>query len=147
MNTLHKITKQYTRIQNDQLSLYEQYARQHGINGKALSILLWIYYSQSGITQKRLADETYSSKQVINSVINGLKEKAFIYFVDSTRDKREKVVRLTLAGEHYCATLLDPLEQAEMNAMATLSNEQQIQLIELMSKYHLAFKAELHKNG
>ena len=34
-----------------------------------------------------------------------------------------------------------------MNAMATLSNEQQIQLIELMSKYHLAFKAELHKNG
>ena len=88
MNTLHKITKQYTRIQNDQLSLYEQYARQHGINGKALSILLWIYYSQDGITQKRLADETYSSKQVINSVINGLKEKAFIYFVDSTRDKR-----------------------------------------------------------
>ena len=147
MNTLHKITKQYTRIQNDQLSLYEQYARQHGINGKALSILLWIYYSQSGITQKRLADETYSSKQVINSVINGLKEKAFIYFVDSTRDKREKVVRLTPAGEHYCATLLEPLEQAEMNAMATLSNEQQIQLIELMSKYHLAFKAELHKNG
>ena len=147
MNTLHKITKQYTRIQNDQLSLYEQYARQHGINGKALSILLWIYYSQDGITQKRLADETYSSKQVINSVINGLKEKAFIYFVDSTRDKREKVVRLTLAGEHYCATLLEPLEQAEMNAMATLSNEQQIQLIELMSKYHLAFKAELHKNG
>ncbi len=147
MNTLHKITKQYTRIQNDQLSLYEQYARQHGINGKALSILLWIYYSQDGITQKRLADETYSSKQVINSVINGLKEKAFIYFVDSTRDKREKVVRLTPAGEHYCATLLDPLEQAEMNAMATLSNEQQIQLIELMSKYHLAFKAELHKNG
>ena len=147
MNTLHKITKQYTRIQNDQLSLYEQYARQHGINGKALSILLWIYYSQDGITQKRLADETYSSKQVINSVINGLKEKAFIYFVDSTRDKREKVVRLTPAGEHYCATLLDPLEEAEMNAMATLSNEQQIQLIELMSKYHLAFKAELHKNG
>ncbi len=147
MNILHKITKQYTRIQNDQLSLYEQYARQHGINGKALSILLWIYYSQDGITQKRLADETYSSKQVINSVINGLKEKAFIYFVDSTRDKREKVVRLTPAGEHYCATLLDPLEQAEMNAMATLSNEQQIQLIELMSKYHLAFKAELHKNG
>ena len=147
MNTLHKITKQYTRIQNDQLSLYEQYARQQGINGKALSILLWIYYSQDGITQKRLADETYSSKQVINSVINGLKEKAFIYFVDSTRDKREKVVRLTPAGEHYCATLLDPLEQAEMNAMATLSNEQQIQLIELMSKYHLAFKAELHKNG
>ena len=84
---------------------------------------------------------------MINSVINGLKEKAFIYFVDSTRDKREKVVRLTPAGEHYCATLLDPLEQAEMNAMATLSNEQQIQLIELMSKYHLAFKAELHKNG
>lgn len=37
--------QRFVRIVDAQSSLYEAYARRHGLQGKSLSILLWLYYS------------------------------------------------------------------------------------------------------
>lgn len=40
-----KVAKQYAKLRDEQFSLYEHYARQHGMNYKGLLIHLWLYNS------------------------------------------------------------------------------------------------------
>lgn len=52
MTKSQKQTKQYLRIFDQQMSLYEHYARKNSLQSKSLFILLWLYYNPQGITQK-----------------------------------------------------------------------------------------------
>lgn len=65
MTELQKRSKHYARIFDQQVGLYESYARWHGLNGKCLSILMWVYYNPGGVTQNWVSKKTYSSKQQI----------------------------------------------------------------------------------
>ena len=52
-----KQTKQYLRIFDQQMSLYEHYALKEQSASKSLFILLWLYYNPQGITQKQIVEK------------------------------------------------------------------------------------------
>lgn len=47
-----KKAKQYAHMRDEQFSLFENYARQNGINSKFLLVFKWIYNNPEGITQE-----------------------------------------------------------------------------------------------
>ncbi|MEY8463155.1 MarR family winged helix-turn-helix transcriptional regulator [Streptococcus merionis] len=116
--------KQYARLRDQQFSLYEQYARQHGMNYKVLLILLWLYNNPAGISQKTLCDRTYSTKQVVYAIIQNYIQKGYAKLKNSASDKRSKLVVLTEEGRAYAAEIVAPLDTMEEKAMAQLSKEQ-----------------------
>ncbi len=69
MTEVRKRSKDYARMFDQQVGLYEGYARRHGLNAKCLSILMWIYYNPGGVTQNWVSKKTYSSKQVVNATV------------------------------------------------------------------------------
>lgn len=66
--------RMYARLRDHQFSLYEDYARKRGLQGKSLLILLWIYRHPKGISQQTITRHTYSTKQVVNAVIKIFEE-------------------------------------------------------------------------
>ncbi|WP_303974102.1 MarR family winged helix-turn-helix transcriptional regulator [Streptococcus merionis] len=116
--------KQYARLRDQQFSLYEQYARQHGMNYKGLLILLWLYNNPAGISQKTLCDRTYSTKQVVYAIIQNYIQKGYAKLKNSASDKRSKLVVLTEEGRAYAAEIVAPLDAMEEKAMAQLTIEQ-----------------------
>lgn len=140
MTESFKHTKEYSRIRDKQLSIFENYARQHGLQSKSMLILMWIYYNPHGITQNHIVQGTYSTKQVVNATIKAFKEKGYLFFDENSPDRRSKVIRLTEMGHAFAAAILDPLEQAEHMAMNKLTLEEQAQLLHLSNKYTAALE-------
>ncbi|HFI0638860.1 TPA: MarR family winged helix-turn-helix transcriptional regulator [Streptococcus suis] len=135
MTELQKRSKAYARIFDQQVGLYEGYARRHGLNGKCLSILMWVYYNPGGVTQNWVSKKTYSSKQVVNATIKKFQEKGLVFLEENPADKRHKKVKLTEAGKQFASQILDPLEEAEKTALSQLSLEDQERLLELTERY------------
>ncbi len=138
MTELQKRSKAYARIFDQQVGLYEGYARRQGLNGKCLSILMWIYYNPGGVTQNWVSKKTYSSKQVVNATIKKFIENGYVYLEENPADKRHKKVKLTEAGKQFASQILDPLEKAEKTALTQLSLEDQERLLELTERYSQA---------
>ncbi|MBS4913378.1 MAG: winged helix-turn-helix transcriptional regulator [Veillonella sp.] len=133
-------TKAYSRIRDKQFSIFENYARKHGLQSKSMLILMWIYYNPHGVTQNRIVQATYSTKQVVNATIKAFKEKGYIYFDENSPDRRSKMIRLTEMGHTFATTILEPLEKAEQMAMNKLTAEEQVLLLNLSNKYTAALE-------
>lgn len=138
MTDILPATKEYSRIRDNQMSIFENYARKNGMQSKALTILMWIYYNPNGITQQLITRKTYSTKQVVNATIKNFKDKGYIFFEENPEDKRTKVIKLTEAGRSYAASILDALEAAENAAMKELTVEEQDVLLRAGEKFTTA---------
>lgn len=112
------------------LSLYEDYARKRGLQGKSLLILLWIYRHPKGISQQTITRHTYSTKQVVNAVIKNFSKKGYIKSTVHPKDRRKKLIMLTEKGRQFAASIIDPMDEAEKKAFSQLSAKQQQTLIE-----------------
>ncbi|WP_105097234.1 MarR family winged helix-turn-helix transcriptional regulator [Streptococcus suis] len=135
MTELRQRSKILAQISYNQDGLYEDYARRHGLNGKSLSILMFIYYMSRGVTQNWISKKTYSSKQVVNATIKKFLDKGYVFFEENPADKRHKKVKLTEAGRVYASRILDPLEEAEKTALSQFNLEEQEQLLDLFGRY------------
>lgn len=139
--------KQYARLRDEQFSLFENYARQNGLNSKCLLVFMWIYNNPKGLTQEYIGKRTYSSKQVIQSIVKNYIEKEWLYLEVTPDDKRKKLVKMTKLGEKELALLIEPLNDYEAQAMSALTSEQQQVLLEgtqVFSK-HLRDLLESHQ--
>ena len=147
MTDILPATKEYSRIRDNQMSIFENYARKNGMQSKALTILMWIYYNPNGITQQRITRKTYSTKQVVNATIKNFKDKGYIFFEENPEDKRTKVIKLTEDGRTYAASILDALEAAENAAMKELTAEEQDVLLRAGEKFTTALAGTLMNYG
>lgn len=135
MTEMRQRSKDLARIFDQQVGLYEGYARRQSLNGKCLSILMWLYYNPGGLTQNLVSKKTYSSKQVVNATIKKFLDKGYVFFEENPADKRHKKVKLTEEGRVYASRILDPLEEAEKTALSQFSLEEQEQLLDLFGRY------------
>lgn len=143
METVKIESKKIVRILDQQKSIYENYAKENGLQGRSLQLLLWIYYNQKGVSQSYLVEKTLLSKQVVNATIQVWQKKGYIELVSTENDKRQKLVKLTEKGNQISKKILDPLETVEVRALSTLSNEERQLFQTLFSKYTQALKKEL----
>lgn len=132
---LRKISKELVKSFDKYKSIYELYARQKGMQGKSLQILLWIYNNPKGVTQKYLAFKTLSTKQVINATIKNWLQKGYVTFVEYEEDKRQKVIVLTNEGKVFAERIIQPLEEMELAAIASFTEEERELFVKLLSKY------------
>lgn len=135
MTDIYQQTKQYSRIRDNQLSIFENYARKKGLQSKSMVILMWIYYNPDGIPQHEIAQKTYSTKQVVNATIKSFKEKGYLLFEENPKDKRMKLIKLTEKGRTYAASVLDVLEEAEKLAMSELTADERDLLLRISRKF------------
>lgn len=157
---MEKSTAQrFVRIVDAQSSLYEAYARRHGLQGKSLSILLWLYYSPRPITQKFIADKTQSTRQVVNSTIGKWREEGYIIYTDGPQtggrepegaderlDRRRKFITLSPLGREWARPTMEDLRQAELAAMDSLPPADQSELVRLYQAYSDAFHLALRSD-
>lgn len=135
MSTILNNTKLYAQLCWNNQSVIEAYARYHGLQGKSLAILMWIYNTPQGITQNLVCQKTYSTKQVVNATIKSFLEKGYIKLEENKADKRQKLILLTSEGQRFAVAILKPLEEGENDAMLTLSESEQSSLLQLTERF------------
>lgn len=93
--------------------IWYRLARHSGVKVNTLSLLFALDDGQPR-TQKQICEEWIIPKTTINTVV---KECAAAGYVELTQAGREKLLRLTPAGQQYAQEVLRPFYQAENAAM------------------------------
>ena len=114
--------------------IYEDYAKQYGLTFMSLRVLDVLYSSEKPCTQKDVCDISRYNKQVVNAIIKGFQKKGYITLCEDSEDRRNKYLGFTEAGEDFARGVIEPLRQAEKNAMLTLSYVERDSFIELLEK-------------
>lgn len=121
----------YCRLRDKQYAVYDGYARKHGLTTKELFILDIVYFAEDGCTQADICERLSATKQSVSAAMKKFWKSGYIVFEESKTDRRSKIVRFTEAGREYAEHIIPPAAQAENEAMAELSDEQQEAFVQL----------------
>ena len=127
-------------------ALYTTWAASRNINSYQLFVLYAID-GHDGITQKQIAAYTGLSKQTVNTVIRGLRERGYLALSAGSGDRREKLVTLTAAGRAYSAELLMPLYALEDGAVALIGTERIHEMMNTMTLFTTVLEKEMEKQA
>lgn len=125
----------YCKFRDEQLALYDEYAKRHGMLMKTLLVVNVLFYdsfySKGGMTQTEICQRTFQSKQTVNLIIKNLLTENYVTVTEVPENKRNKIVQMTEAGQEWCEKVVRHITWAEDTAMSMFTAEEQKQLIDL----------------
>lgn len=124
---------------------YSDYARSVGISYTSLQVLKYITGTEN-CTQKVICEMSFLPKQTVNTIITGFYKKGYIELRELPEDRRTKTIHLTEKGKAYMDTFSPYIENAEYEAMQSLSEEQRTMLIESIRLYGKVFREKLFES-
>ena len=108
----------YCKFRDEQLALYDEYAKRHGMLMKTLLVVNVLFYARDGMTQTEICRRTFQSKQTVNLIIKNLLSDRYVTVAEAPGNKRNKIVRMTEAGKAYCEKVVRHITWAEDTAMS-----------------------------
>lgn len=107
---LEDLNNDYLRMDR----LYNAFARRHGETYLSLVALEILYDHPDGISQKQIAQEVFTSKQTVNSMIGDFIRRGLVEQHASSIDRRSKLVLLTSAGRAYADHVVGDLRTIDL---------------------------------
>ena len=113
--------------------VYEDYAKSHDLTYISMFILQLL--DGKGTTQKDLCDTLYFPKQTVNKVVFSFEKRGYVTLTENPRDRRSRSIVLTEKGKVFQKKVISHIEQAELEAFASLSEQEQEVIADLWEKY------------
>ena len=121
----------YCKFRDEQFSLYDEYAKRHGMMMKTLLVVNVLFYAQDGMTPTEICRRTFQSKQTVSLIVKNLLAQNYVAVAESPENRRNKIVRMTEAGRAWCGKVVRHITQAEDTAMSMFTPEEQRMLVGL----------------
>ena len=103
---------------------YNIWAQKRGVNYNTLFVLYEVYNNSINCTQRSICENLVLPKQTVSTILDRLEKEEYVYREINERDRRNKIVILTIKGEKFASELLAELEKAEVEAYNNLSKEE-----------------------
>lgn len=113
--------------------VYEDYAKIHDLTYISMFILQLL--DGEGTTQKELCDILYFPKQTVNKVILSFVKRGYAVMAENPKDRRSRLIVLTEKGKEFQKKVISHIEQAELQAFDSLSEQEQEVITDLWEKY------------
>ena len=142
MNHFDELGKHISEID----SAVNQWIKKLGLSYNHFAVLYYLANAQDGqCTQKHICDEWYLPKQTVFNICKEYKEKGWIEFEISPNDKREKIMRLTAAGQAYAKPILQATQSISEQAFSEFGKKKTMQLFALMREFSEVFQKHIDK--
>lgn len=120
------------------------------LNFKMSESEFWILYTLSGAeqecSQQEISEELSVSKQTINSAIQSLVQRKYIFLELSPVSARRKNVRITEKGKQFMEESIAPLQEAEREAFLKMDSFAQSQYVTLSQAYAANLQEEIERS-
>lgn len=123
--------------------IYNGFARACGISECAFWMMFDTVNSGGEVALSWLNNEWYYSKQTINSALKTLTAKNMVELDFAEGSRKNKVVRLTQAGNEFARRYINPALEAENRAFAKLDPHERIEMLRMLKKFSSALSAEV----
>lgn len=131
---------QYCILRDVQYAAYELYARKHNLTAKELFVLDLLWFAPEGCIQSEINERLSATKQTISAIVKKFLKLGYVSLRKSETDRRNKIVRLTNAGIEYTRKIIPPAANAEIDAMAELSEKDIAELVRLTTLFSHCMK-------
>ncbi len=121
---------------------YQAYARKVGVSCPTLNVLEELLHSDA-ITQRDICQQTFMPKQTVNSIVSSLERQGIVALSPSAQDHRMKTVCLTEKGYAWAESLLKPVNDAEIAALAQFDTEDAEKLVSLLKTFYIKYQEAL----
>lgn len=112
--------------------VYEDYAKEQDLTYISMFVLQLL---DDDTTQKELCDTLFFPKQTVNKVILSFEKKGYVNLVENPKDRRSRSIILTDKGREFQSKIISFIERAELEAFASLTEQEQQLLTDLWEKY------------
>lgn len=120
------------------------------LNLKMSESEFWILYAlaeaEQECSQQEISEELSISRQTINSAIQSLMQREYVFLEQSSISVRRKNVRMTEKGKRFVKESIVPLQEAEREAFLKMGSFAQNQYVTLSQKYAANLQAEIERN-
>lgn len=147
--TARTYVNRYCRLRDVQFAAYEMYARRHDLTAKELFVLDIIWFAPEGCLQSDICLRLSATKQTVSAIIKKFWKRGYLCLTESEADRRNKIVRFTSAGVEYAKKIIPPAANAEIDAMAQLSERDMAELVRLTTlfSHHMKEKFDRIEGG
>lgn len=145
-NDINQDIKNYYDVYWGINSIYENWAKNHGLTINSLFTLYLIYEYPEQCTLRFLCEKLLFPKQTINTILDSFEEKGYLIRETSASDKRSKNIMLTEAGGQYAANLLSDLLAFEQEAFLQMSSKEREGMINGNFAFYHHLKEALEKS-
>ncbi|MCQ4765613.1 MarR family winged helix-turn-helix transcriptional regulator, partial [Cloacibacillus evryensis] len=101
----------------------DEWSKASGISDSAVLVLHSLYYELGCSTQKMICDKWLFTKQTVNSILKDFERRGLIEFSTLDSDRRNKLVRLTPAGDDLAGSLIPELSRLVRFVMEKMGEE------------------------
>ncbi len=119
------------------------------LNSKMSESAFWILYVLAGAehecSQREISKELSISRQTINSAIQSLVQRGYIFLEQSSVFTRRKNICMTEKGKRFVEERILPLQEAEREALLKMDDLSQNQYVALSQVYAENLQAEIEK--
>ena len=138
------------KAMNYQVKKIEAIYYKLALNLKMSESEFWILYilseAEQEYSQQEISEELSISKQTINSAIQNLLQREYIFLELSPVSARRKNVRMTEKGKHFVEESIVPLQEAEREALLKMDSFSQSQYVTLLQAYTANLQREIEKS-
>ena len=124
---LEQLNKYYS-VWQEYNYVYEEWANAHGLSSNSLLLLCAIADGKGDCTHKKISQKWMIPKQTVNMILKGFEKNGVVELVPMQSDKRNKVIRLTAAGQEYTDKIIYELRKTELCVIKEMGIEQMKQL-------------------
>lgn len=121
----------YCKLRDIQFSAYELYARKYNLTSKELFVLDIIWFAEDGCLQSEICERLSATKQTVNAIIKKFWKLGYLSLTEVKTNRRNKIVRFTDEGKQYAKEIIPPAANAEIDAMAELTEKEIAELVKL----------------
>lgn len=126
-------------------AIYYKIATSFKLSESAFWILYTLADMSQGCSQQELSKQLSVSRQTINSAIQSLEQKGYIFLERLPIPSRRKNVRMTDRGKSFVKQYIEPLQDAEREAFLKMESSAQEQYVSLAQTYTFNLQREMAK--
>lgn len=141
----HPFLQAFDRLNHAIDELYHEIATKQGLSDSGYAILQAILVLGNGCTQTDIYKYTLLNKQTVNSSAKKLNQDGLIAFQPGVG--RELNIYLTPKGEAFVREKILPIEQAENEVFAEMTDKEQQEILRLMEKYLTSFRRKMMRTS
>ncbi|WP_440896775.1 MarR family winged helix-turn-helix transcriptional regulator [Amphibacillus sp. Q70] len=131
------------RQMNELTAIYHREVLKHGISDKELWVLYALIVFEGDLSQQDICHLWSLSKQTVNSVINTMKKKGYLFLEEDPKRRNSKIIQLTEKGRAFGEKTVQHFYEAEERSIAQFSEKDRQLFISLLEKYITSLAAEL----
>ena len=114
--TLSQLQRYYA-LWKDCNAMYEEWARAQGLSSNGI-LILYSFCDRDGTrTQKSISQQWCIPKQTVNTILKDFSAQGYVELSPMPGDRRNKLVRLTPAGQAFAQAVIGKMQRREMYVM------------------------------